>query len=374
MKIAMIGHKRIPSREGGIEIVVSELSSRLVKEGNSVVAYNRKGHHVSGKEFETADYAKEFNGIILKNVFTFQNSKLNAIVYSFLASLRASFSRFDVVHFHAEGPAAMCFLPKLFGKRVIVTIHGLDWQRSKWGGFATKFLKFGEKTAAKYADEIIVLSKNVQQYFLDNYGRKTVYIPNGISRPVIKDNTEIKKNFGLEKDKYILFLGRIVPEKGIHYLINAYQGIDTDIKLVIAGGSSHTDGYMAEVKSLAKGDDRIIFTDFVQGEILEELYSNAYIYCLPSDLEGMPISLLEAMSYGNCCLTSDIPECTEVCEDKAVYFEKGNEKDLTEKLKYLLDNSDIVNKYKNKAADFICNKYNWDEVCEKTIKLYRGKE
>lgn len=373
MKIAMIGHKRIPSREGGIEIVVGELSSRLVKEGNSVVAYNRKGHHVSGKEFETADYSKKFNGIILKNVFTFENSKLNAIVYSFLASLRASVSRFDIVHFHAEGPASMCFLPKLFGKRVIVTIHGLDWQRSKWGGFATKFLKFGEKTAVKYADEIVVLSKNVQKYFFDKYGRKTVYIPNGISKPIIKNDGEIKKKFGLEKDKYILYLGRIVPEKGIHYLINAYKEISTDIKLVIAGGSSHTDGYMAEVKKLAKGDDRIIFTDFVQGEVLEELYSNAYIYCLPSDLEGMPISLLEAMSYGNCCLTSDIPECTEVCEDKAVYFEKGNELSLKDKLEYLLNNGEDVSSYKKEAANFICSKYNWQDVCRQTLDLYRGK-
>ncbi|MDE6470502.1 MAG: glycosyltransferase, partial [Eubacterium sp.] len=178
MKIAMIGHKRIPSREGGIEIVVDKISTELVKRGNTVVAYNRKGHHVSGKKFESTENLKEYNGIRLKTVFTFQSSKLNAIVYSAIAAIKASFSHFDVVHFHAEGPAAMCFLPKLFGKRVIVTIHGLDWQRSKWGGFATKFLKFGEKTAAKYADEIIVLSKNVQNYFLDTYNRKTVYIPN----------------------------------------------------------------------------------------------------------------------------------------------------------------------------------------------------
>lgn len=374
MKIAMIGHKRIPSREGGIEIVVDELSSRLAKKGNFVVAYNRRGHHVSGKEFGADSVLKEYNGIVLKNVFTFENSKLNAVVYSFFASLRASFSRFDVVHFHAEGPASMCFLPKLFGKRIIVTIHGLDWQRSKWGGFATKFLKFGEKTAVKYADEIIVLSKNIQKYFSDNYGRKTVYIPNGISKPVVKGTTEIKAKFGLKKDEYILFLGRIVPEKGLHYLINAYKKINTEKKLVIAGGSSHTDEYMQEIKKLAGNDNRIIFTDFVQGEILEELYSNAYIYCLPSDLEGMPISLLEAMSYGNCCLTSDIPECTEVCEDKSVYFKKSSENDLEEKLKYLLENKETVKKHKKNASDFICGKYNWDDVCEKTIDLYRGKE
>lgn len=372
MKIAMIGHKRIPSREGGIEIVVEELSSRLVQRGCAVTAYNRRGHHVSGREFETKKL-KEYKGIKLKTVFTFESSKLNAIVYSILAAIRASFSSFDVVHFHAEGPASMCFLPKLFGKRVIVTIHGLDWQRSKWGGFATRFLKFGEKTAAKHADEIIVLSENVKQYFLDTYGRETVYIPNGITKPEIKGDCNISKKFGLTKDGYILFLGRIVPEKGVHYLINAYSGIETDKKLVIAGGASHTDGYFNELKEMSKNNDNIIFTDFVQGEMLEELFSNAYIYCLPSDLEGMPLSLLEAMSYGNCCLTSDIPECTEVCGDKAVYFKKGDTDDLKRRLELLINDADTVQAFKNTACEYICNKLNWDDIAEKTLVLYKGE-
>lgn len=373
MKIAMIGHKRIPSREGGVEIVVDKLSTQLVKRGHTVVAYNRKGHHVSGREFESNSSRKEYNGIRLKTVFTFESSKLNAIVYSILAAIRASFSRFDVVHFHAEGPASMCFLPKLFGKRVVVTIHGLDWQRSKWGGFATKFLKFGEKTAAKYADEIIVLSKNVQQYFLDTYGRKTVYIPNGIEKPEIKDDSLIKEKFGIEKDGYILFLGRLVPEKGVHYLIDAYKKTYTQKQLVIAGGSSHTSEYMQGLKEQAKDDNRIIFTDFVQGEMLEELYSNAYIYCLPSDLEGMPLSLLEAMSYGNCCLTSDIPECTEVCGDYAVSFKKSDVDDLHVKLQMLLEDSRNVEKYKQNSADYICGKFSWDDIVTKTLTLYKGE-
>lgn len=371
MKIAMIGHKRIPSREGGVEIVVDELSTRLVKHGHNVVAYNRMGHHVSGREFETSVSKKEHNGVKLKTVFTFENAKLNAVVYSILATVRAIFGRYNVIHFHAEGPSSMVWLPHFLGIRTIVTIHGLDWQRSKWGGFATKFLKFGEKTAAKYADEIIVLSENVKDYFLKTYGRETHYIPNGISRPKIRDDSSIKKKFALKKDGYILFLGRIVPEKGVRYLIEAYKNIHTDKKLVIAGGASHTSEYVNEVKELAMGNDNIIFTDFVQGEILESLYSNAYIYCLPSDLEGMPLSLLEAMSYGCCCLTSDIAECTEVCEDRAVYFEKGNTKDLEKKLSFLLENSSTVGKYKKTASDFIINKFNWDDIVNKTLKLYK---
>ena len=373
MKIAMIGHKRIPSREGGIEIVVDKISTELVKRGHTVVAYNRKGHHVSGKKFESAQRLKEYNGIKIKTVFTFESSALNAIVYSVLAALRASLSKFDVVHIHAEGPASMCFLPKLFGKRTIVTIHGLDWQRSKWGDFAAKFLKFGEKVAVKYADEIIVLSKNVQDYFHNTYGRKTVYIPNGIEKPEIKGDSLIKKNFGIENNSYILYLGRIVPEKGIHYLINAYKSIDTDKKLVIAGGSSHTSDYMNELKELAETVNRIVFTDFVEGEALEELYSNAYVYCLPSDLEGMPLSLLEAMSYGCCCLISDIPECTEVCGDNAVSFKKGNFIDLREKLQMLLYNNELVDKYKKNSADYVCSRYNWNDIADKTLALYKGE-
>lgn len=371
MKIAMIGQKRIPSREGGIEIVVEELSSRLVKCGHTVVAYNRMGHHVSGKEFETKAL-KEHKGIILKSIFTFENSALNAIVYSALASLCASLKHFDVVHFHAEGPAAMCFLPKLFGKRVIVTIHGLDWQRSKWGGFASKFLKFGEKNAVKYADEIIVLSKNIQQYFLDTYGRKTVLIPNGVSKPQPVGDKILKEKYEIEKDSYILFLGRLVPEKGVHYLINAYKKIYTGKKLVIAGGSSHTSEYVDELKKLAANDNRIVFTGFVQGVELAALYSNAYIYCLPSDLEGMPLSLLEAMSFGCCCLTSDIHECTEVCEDNAVYFKKSSEEDLKNKLEELINSQEKVKKISEKSSGYILNKYNWDAVTKDTLELYRG--
>ena len=266
----------------------------------------------------------------------------------------------------------MLWFPKLFGKKCIATIHGIDWQRAKWGGFATKYIKFGEKVAVKYADEIIVLSEGVQKYFLDTYGRKTVFIPNGVNRPILRNPQLIKERFGLEKDDYILFLGRLVPEKGITYLIEAFKNVKTDKKLVIAGGSSNTEAFMQELKELAEGDERIVFTGFVQGQMLEELYSNAYVYTLPSDLEGMPLSLLEAMSYGNCCLTSDIAECAEVVEDKAILFKKSDIPDLQEKLQHACDNPDAVKKQKNGAADFICQKYNWDDVVKQTLESYQS--
>lgn len=372
MKIAVIGHKRIPSREGGIEIVVGELSSRMASRGNKVVVYNRKSEHIAGKGYNADNSLKQWKGVDIKWVPTPNSAKLNAIVYSALATARAVFRKYDIIHFHAEGPAAMVLLAKLFKKKTVVTVHGLDWQRSKWGGFATKFLKFGEKTAAKYADEIIVLSENVKNYFKSTYNRDTNYIPNGIERPDLASASIIGEKYFLKKDGYILYLGRVVPEKGIHYLIEAYNSLNTSMPLVIAGGASHTVEYENQIHETAKGNKNIIFTGFVQGAELAELYSNAYIYCLPSDLEGMPISLLEAMSYGNCCLTSNIDECTEVCVNNAVYFEKGNAADLRDKLDYLIKNPQIVSSYKEKARDYICNKYNWDDVCDKTLQLYKN--
>lgn len=373
LKLAMIGHKRIPSREGGVEVVVEELATRLVKQDYLVDAYNRSGYHVSGKDFG-GGRKKYYKGIRIIVIPTFRNGKLNAIVYSVLATMRALFGRYDVIHYHAEGPCATLFIPKLFGIRVVATIHGLDWQRAKWGNFASKVLKFGEKMAARHADEVIVLSRNVQQYFLDTYGRETHYISNGIDRPKKREVREIKEKYGLQKDEYILFLARLVPEKGLHYLIEAYEKIETDKKLVIAGGSSHSLDYMKQIQEMAAKDGRIIMTDFVQGRVLEELYSNAYLFVLPSDIEGMALSLLEAMSYGNCCLVSDIQENTEVVEDKAVAFRKGNVEDLKNKLEDLLKHPEKVEEYKQVSADFICSKYNWDDVVAQTEILYGTKK
>lgn len=317
----MFGQKRL-SREGGIEIVVKELCTRMAKNGYTVTCYNRSGHHVSGAEY---DKKTEYEGINQKCVPTIEKKGLAAVSSSFFAALYSAFGKYNVVHIHAEGPAFFSWLPKLLGKRVIVTVHGLDWQREKWkSGFGSKFIKQGEKNAVKYADEIIVLSKGVHDYFRNQYGRETRFIPNGVNRQEIRKAELITDKFGLIKDSYILFLGRLVPEKGIRYLIEAFKNVKTEKKLVIAGGSSDTDSFMKELKELAKDDKRIIFTGFVQGQMLEELYSNAYIYTLPSDLEGMPLSLLEAMSYGNCCLVSDIQECTEVVEDKALIFKNSH--------------------------------------------------
>lgn len=371
LRIAMFGHKRMPSHEGGIEIVVEELAVRMVRMGHEVTCYNRKGHHVSGKQFDE-ERLSEYRGVRLKGLPTLDKKGLAALTSSFAGSILTAFGRYDVVHIHAEGPAAFCWLPHWMGKRVIVTVHGLDWARAKWkGSFGSKYIRFGERMAARFADEIIVLNQGTQEYFKEKYGRETRVLPNGVTRPQIRPAQMIEEKFGLQKDSYILYLGRIVPEKGGHYLCEAFKKLHTDKKLVIAGGSSDSQAYFDELKQLAAGDERILFTGFVDGQLREELYSNAYAFVLPSDLEGMPLSLLEAMSYGCCVVTSDIEECTAVAEEYGLTFKKGDADDLRRVLQEICDYPQRVEQMKKQAADFICGRYNWNDIAAQTIELYR---
>ena len=372
LRIAFLGHKRIPSREGGVEIVVSELATRMANDGHQVTCYNRNGHHVSGNAYDS-EKLKEYCGVRLKTVWTVNKKGLAAMTASFSAAICAALGKYDVVHFHAEGPCASLWIPKLFGKRCIATIHGLDHMRAKWGRFASWYIRTGEKCAVRFADEIIVLSENVQKYFKDKYNRDTVFIPNGVSRANPTRADLIVKEYGLKPNAYILFLGRLVPEKGIKYLIEAFKQVETDKKLVIAGGASDSTSFADEIRRDGESDSRIIFAGFVQGQMLEELYSNAYIYVLPSDLEGMPLSLLEALSYGNCCVTSDIAECESVIGEYGVTFKKSDVGELERTLQHLCDSPETVESYKSRAAEYVSTKYNWDDVCKQTLELYRKK-
>jgi glycosyltransferase involved in cell wall biosynthesis len=373
MRIAMVGHKRVPSREGGIEVVVEELAARMVIHGHTVTCYNRSGHHVSGREYD-AEHLDEYRGIRLKHLPTIDRKGLAAVTSSFFGCLAAAFGPYNVVHVHAEGPAMFSWIPRLTGKWVILTIHGLDWAWDKWkGSFGSWYIRMGEKTGARCAHEIIVLNHSTQKYFLDTYGRTTHYIPNGVNPAAPVPADIIREKYGLEKDSYILYLGRMVPEKGCHYLVDAFKKLDTDKKLVIAGGSSDTHWYMDELKEQADGDERVIFTGFVDGQLREELYSNAYLFVLPSDLEGMPLCLLEAMSYGNCVITSDIEECANVIHDNGIVFRKGDVDDLAQKLTYALSHPNTVRMFKWLAAEYVCTRFPWERIVEETLTLYEKK-
>lgn len=334
MKIGIIGHKRIPSNEGGIEKGVEQHAVRMVARGNQVTAYNRGGHNVFDAKYDTKRQ-KSYKGVKIVTVPTVSGAA-SVPIYSLLATIHAIFARYDVISYRASGSCVMIPIAKLFGIRCVASLHGIDSKRDKWGGFASKYLEFGERMAATKADVCLVLSKHMKEYIDHRYGVNSVLFANGIDKPVICDPELIKEKYGLCSDDYILSLGRIVPEKGIHYLISAFRKCKSKKKLVIAGGAEANKEYYNKLLELAKGDERIIFTGYVVGKEIQELYSNAYFFVLPSNLEGMANALLEAMSYGNCCLISDIPENTEVVGDKAVWFEKGNEAQLQKKCRYCL--------------------------------------
>lgn len=370
MKIAMIGHKAIPSTRGGIETVLTNICPLMVESGNEVVCYNRTTDRPE-KEFEKDMVNGEYKGVKLKKARTLKIKGISAMLASFSAAIACSFSKCDIVHFHAEGPSAAMAIPKFFGKKCVATVHGLDWQREKWGGgFASKYIKHGEKTLVKRADAVIVLSESARQYFEQTYGRKTVVIPNGISRPRLLSDDIIKEKYGLCRESYICMVARLTKEKGAHYLIEAYKRLDTDKKLVICGDTSDTDDYVAQLKSMAGDNKNIIFTGFISGDTLGQIYSNSYAVCLPSDLEGMSISLLEALSYSNAVLCSDIPENTSVCGNAALTFKKGNVDDLAQKLDFLLKNPKAAEKLRENSAEFVLSRFSWQNTAELTTELY----
>ena len=364
MKIAMIGQKGIPSRAGGVEIHVEELAAGLVEAGAQVDVYCRK--------YYCKNRVAEHRGINLIYIPTISTKHLDAIIYTFFATIMALVKGYDVYHYHACGPSSLCWIPRMFGKKVVCTTHGLDWKRAKWGELGQSYLKFGEKIIGKYSDEIIVLNDPMKEYFVETYHRETNVIPNGVEEPKLLEAKIIHEKWGLKDGSYILFLGRLVPEKGIHYLIEAYKKLDTDKKLVIAGGSSHSDDYVEQLAAMSIDNDNIIMTGFVSGQTLEELYSNAFLYVLPSDVEGLPISLLEAMSYKRCCLVSDIKENTTTGKDSVFSFKQGNVEDLYEVLKIITDKSfaEIQEIGKN-AGKYVLDTYPWKNVVNKTLAVYK---
>lgn len=375
MKIAMIGHKVIPSQRGGIENVLTSLCPLLAELGAEITVYNRSSDKIEDNYLHEVRNGF-YKGVRLKTAPTIKLRGISAMIASYTAALRASFSNADIVHFHAEGPCAALWIPKLFGKKCVATVHGLDWQREKWKrGPASKYIKTGEKVMAKYADKIIVLSESARTYFKDTYKRDTVLIPNGIDRPKHTAADKITKLFGLKKDEYICVVSRLTPEKGIHYLIDAQNSVKPDKKLVIAGDtgdSDSADSYTALLRKKTKDNPNIIFTGFISGDVLREIYSNTYAVCLPSDIEGMSLSLLEALAYGNALLCSDIPENTSVANNHALYFKKSDTNDLAKKLKLLCSDSDFAKKLKKGADDFILSKYSRKDVALSHFKLYKS--
>lgn len=363
MRIAIIGHKRIPGREGGIEVVVEELATRMAEKGHDVYAYNRKSKH---KEAQ-----KEYKGVHIITVPTIEKKNTDAVVYSFLASIHASFGRYDVIHYHALGPSVMLIIPKLLRKRIIVTVHGLNYKTPKWKGLGAKFIQLGEEITAKYADEIIVLSREQEKYLLKKYNRKAVYIPNGTVMEEILPPDLIREKWGLEKGKYILFVSRIVPGKGIEHLVEAYKKVKTDMPLILVGESAYVEDFYTELKKSASEDSRIRFLGFASGQLLGELYSNAFLFVFPSEAEGMPMCLLEALSYNIPCLVSDIPENLEVGKNYVQSFRVTNVEDLQRKLQVCIDKKEDL--FQENSREYVRKYFSWENVVEETLRCYKGE-
>lgn len=372
VRIAMIGHKRYGSREGGVEVVVTELARRMAALGHEVTCYDR-----SGSDVMTGDavqrIARVVDGVRVVPVRTIDKKGLAALSSSYFATLAAIKDRPDVIHYHAEGPCVPLPLAKLAGVNTVVTIHGLDWQRAKWGRLARAYIKMGERAAATKADALIVLSEANRAYFKQTYGCEAVFIPNGVDDKATRAADSIKTRWGLSKGSYLLYLGRLVPEKRPELLIEAFKKLETNKRLVIAGGGSDTSEFEKTLHVLAEGDKRILFTGFVCEGPLEELYSNAYAYVLPSDIEGMPMSLLEAMAHGRCCVTSDVPECADVLAGAGLTFKKGDAADLRRVLRDALADSEMVSRLGIAARERVNTTYDWDSVVKRTLALYEGE-
>lgn len=378
--VAVIGAKGIPPTFGGIERHVAELSNRLASRGFIMKVYSRPYYtNVEGR----------FQGIEIQPLPTIHTKHLDAITHTAIATLHTLFQRVDVAHYHAQGPSVFSFIPRFFGIRTVVTVHGLDWKRDKWGKMAQHCLRMGEAASARFPNRTVTVSRTLKKYYEGKYGRPVTYIPNGIRVEEIPAAKEIVDEFGLRPRKYLLFVGRLVPEKGCHYLIRAFRKLDTDMDLAIAGGSSHSDAYMEDLKKMAEGDGRIRFLDYVYGEALKELYAHCYLYVLPSDLEGLAISLLEALSLGAAALVSDIDENLEALTDEntpdeawndpalrpgppvGFRFKHGDVDDCAETITCLLADPDRVAAMRTKSRDWIRRRYDWDVVASQTAALYK---
>jgi glycosyltransferase involved in cell wall biosynthesis len=358
MRVAMIGQKGIPATYGGIERHVDEIARRLVQRGVAVDVFCRLYYTPAGSRY---------HGVGLLRRPSLHTKHLDTATHVAWCTLESMFRRYDVVHFHALGPALFASLPRLVGSRTVVTVHGLDWQREKWGRFAAWVLRRCERPAARFPNRTIVVSKTLREHFRVAHGVDAAYIPNGTLLPQPRPPRKLA-SLGLEPGRYVLFVGRLVPEKGVHFLCEAFSRIDTDMKLALVGGLSFSQDYVSLLRRYES--DRIRLLDYVFGEALEELWSNAYCVVQPSTMEGLSIALLEALSYGRCVLISDIPENMEVAAECAVPFRSRDVDDLRAKLEHLIRNPDEVLRHGERARQHIARHYSWDTVAEATAKLY----
>jgi glycosyltransferase involved in cell wall biosynthesis len=363
----MLGLRAIGQGSGGVEKAVEELSVRLTARGHEVTVFCRKRYNPGN--------ATSYQGVHLVNLPAVYTKHLEAISHTALAACRV-LRGFDVVHIHATGPSMLSFIPRLARRKVVVTVHRLDWKSEKWRGLAKPILRLGAWTAIHFPHKTIVVSRQLERHYAEQHGRETVYIPNGVS-PGARRPVQALRRLGVTGDDYILYLGRLVPEKGCHLLIDALRQLDTKKKLLVVGETSHSDAYVDRLRSMAEGDNRVVFAGALYGDEKDEAYSNATCLVFPSTLEGMPIVLLEAMSYGCPVLCSDIPENLEVVKpgphaDFAATFQSGSTDDLAGRLQDLLANADRARQMADDAQAYVGRAFTWDAAATETERLYES--
>lgn len=358
LRVALIGGRGVVSKYSGIETYYEEVGRRLASRGHNVTAYCRSYFTPPGKKH---------NSMHLVRLPTIRSKHLETLVHTFLSTLHVLVRPCDVVHYHALGPALFSFIPRLAGKKTVVTVQGLDWQRKKWGRIASVVLRLGERAAVRLPSHTMVVSRTLQEHYQEAYGAETAYVPNGglLREWQVPDKI---LEWDLEPGRYILFLGRFSPEKGCHLLVEAYERLDTEIKLVLAGAASYCDDYSRRL--LSHASDRVKILDWVAGKALDELLTNAMIFVLPSDLEGLSLALLDAMGAGVCVLGSDVAENREAIDDAGFTFRRGNVADLADRLRFLLANPAVREAVGKAAKRRVREHYQWPKIVTEIERVY----
>ena len=360
LRVAFIGGRGIVGKYSGIETYYEEVGRRLVEKGLCVTAYCRS--------YFTPPMG-ERNGMRIVRLPTIRSKHLETFVHTFFSTVHACFSDCEIVHYHTLGPALFSYLPRLFGKKTVVTVQGLDWRRKKWNWFARQVLKLGEWASARLPNQTVVVSRTLREHYRAQHAKETVYTPNGTQTRKRFRGPYLKK-LGLAPGQYVLYLGRFSPEKNCDLLIDAFEKTDTSMKLVLAGGSSHTDRYVSCLRR--HQSDRVKFLDWLSGDALEEILTNAALFVLPSDLEGLSLALLDAMGAGVCVLASDIPENCEVIEDKGFVFKAGDAADLQRMLSLLLSDARMREIAGASAQQRVRQYYLWRQITNQIADVYAG--
>lgn len=369
MKIAFIGQKGIPAKSGGVEKHVEELAIRLVEKGNDVFVYARNNY--------TPKDLTEYKGIKLIHLPAISTKHLDAISYTFFATIHALFHNYDVIHYHSIGPTSLSILIRIFKRKtaLIATYHCQDYFHKKWNFLARTYLRFGEIITSLVPNKTIAVSKILGEYISKKFKKKPVVIPNGMNVFPTSGSQYLLK-WNLQKGDYILSVGRLIKHKGVAYLIEAFKNLEDKHltrgkKLVIVGDGFYTDDYVKELKDLARGRDNIIFTGTQTDEALKQLFSHSYCFVQPSESEGLSLALLEAMGYGKAILSSDIKENLQALNSEiSLSFRSGDAKDLEEKLVFMINNPALVKTMGEKAKYKAWDEFSWDKIVSQTEAVY----